>query len=111
MVAYEMASELKRSYNETVAMVFMVDTFPWFPKALTNCTEYITKCGEENLKSTKKLEVNILPLKICYYCIHSSHCMRFDWLIAYDYILWKSGNLHILINSVFCWQITELCVA
>ncbi|CAB3989462.1 Phthiocerol synthesis polyketide synthase type I [Paramuricea clavata] len=54
-VAYEMASELKREYNETVAMVFMVDTLPWFPKALTNCTEYHRKCGEEKLKSMGKL--------------------------------------------------------
>ncbi|CAB4025205.1 Phthiocerol synthesis polyketide synthase type I, partial [Paramuricea clavata] len=55
-VAYEMASELKRN-NETVAMVFMVDTYAWFPKALTNCREYVTTCTEQNLKSTKKLVV------------------------------------------------------
>jgi thioesterase domain-containing protein len=57
MVAYEMASELKRN-NEIVAMVFMVDTYAWFPKALTNCSEYIKKCAEINLKSMKKLVVN-----------------------------------------------------
>ncbi len=57
MVAYEMASELKRN-NETVAMVFMVDTYAWFPKALTNSSEYIKKYAEENLKSVEKLVVN-----------------------------------------------------
>ena len=60
-MAYEMASELKRK-NETVAMVFMVDTYAWFPKALTNCSEYITKCTEVNLKSTQKLVVNMTSL-------------------------------------------------
>ncbi len=58
MVAYEMASELKKN-NETVAMVFMVDTYAWFPNALTNCSEFITKCTELNLKSLEKRVVNI----------------------------------------------------
>ena len=58
MVAYEMASELKRN-NETVAMVFMVDTYAWFPESLPNCSGYIKKYAEVNLKSRQKLVVNI----------------------------------------------------
>ena len=57
-VAYEMASELKRN-NEIVTMVFMVDTYAWFPKALTNSSEYIKKCAEKNLKSMEKRVVNL----------------------------------------------------
>ena len=68
MVAYEMASELRRK-NETVAMVFMVDTYSWFPKALTNCNEYITKCTEINLKKLQTHVVNILDFSFVYYFI------------------------------------------
>jgi thioesterase domain-containing protein len=78
MVAYEMASQLKREYNETVAMVFMVDTLPWFPKALTNCTEYNRKCGEEILKSMGKLVVNILlPVKLMHNDMVAENCQYF----------------------------------
>ena len=61
-VAYEMASELKRN-NETAAMVFMVDTYPWFPKALTNYTNLVKKCAEENLELTEEVVVSFLHLK------------------------------------------------
>jgi thioesterase domain-containing protein len=57
-VAYEMASDLKRS-NETVAMVFMIDTYAWFPKALTNCSEYLRKGAVENMKSAETFVVNL----------------------------------------------------
>jgi thioesterase domain-containing protein len=68
MVAYEMASELTRN-NESVAMVFMVDTYPWFPKALTNCSEYITKCVELNLKILEMHVVNNITASVKYLTI------------------------------------------
>ena len=64
LVAYEIASELRRK-NETVAMVFMVDTYPWFSKALTNCSEYITKYSELILKKMQTSVVTILAFLIC----------------------------------------------
>ena len=58
-----MASELKRN-GETVAMVFMVDTYAWYPNALTNGKELMRKTAELNLKLTEKYvvtkEINFL---------------------------------------------------
>ena len=76
MVAYEMASELIRN-SETVAMVFMVDTYPWFPKALTNCSEFITKCAELNLKILETDVVNIHAVANVLLCILPSDCAIF----------------------------------
>ena len=59
VVAYEMASELKRK-NETVAMVFMVDTYSWFPKDLPHHSEYIGKYTEKNLKKMETSTVSCI---------------------------------------------------
>ena len=75
-VAYEMASELKRN-NETVAMVFMVDTYAWFPKALTSCSEYIKKCTLKNMESAEKfvvslqIETSFVKISFCYFHFYS----------------------------------------
>ncbi|XP_028415505.1 uncharacterized protein LOC114544400 [Dendronephthya gigantea] len=60
-----MASELKRN-GETVAMVFMVDTFAWHPKALTNGKELMRKTTELTLKSTEKYVTRRLLEKIAF---------------------------------------------
>ncbi|XP_028415494.1 uncharacterized protein LOC114538524 [Dendronephthya gigantea] len=65
LLAYEMASELKRS-NETAAIVFMVDTFSWHPKALTNCNEFMRKSTEYNLKITEKIVTRQLIEKMAF---------------------------------------------
>ncbi|XP_028418020.1 uncharacterized protein LOC114542749 [Dendronephthya gigantea] len=65
LLAYEMASELKRD-GETVAMVFMVDTFAWHPKALTNGKEFMRKITELTLKSTEKYVTRRLLEKIAF---------------------------------------------
>ncbi|XP_028418839.1 uncharacterized protein LOC114544380 [Dendronephthya gigantea] len=65
LLAYEMASELKRN-GETVAMVFMVDTFAWHPKALTNGKELMRKTTELTLKSTEKYVTRRLLEKIAF---------------------------------------------
>ena len=55
-----MASELKRN-NETAAMVFMVDTYPWFPRAWPKYSQFVSEGGEETLKSAEEILVIILP--------------------------------------------------
>ncbi|XP_028397228.1 non-reducing polyketide synthase cla3-like [Dendronephthya gigantea] len=65
MVAYEMASELKRN-NETVAMVCMVDTYGWHPKALANSNEFVRKFAEHKLKLTEKYVTRKLIEKMAF---------------------------------------------
>ena len=60
-VAYEMASELKRK-RETVAMVFMVDTYSWFPEGLPHHSAFVEKYAERNLKKMQNPTVNYISL-------------------------------------------------
>lgn len=76
-LAYEMASELKRN-NETVAMVFMVDTYGWHPKALTYSSEFMEKSTDYNLKLTEKYVVR---------CKHPvAYIARNNWGHSFSFI-------------------------
>lgn len=51
-----MACVLKRN-DETVAMLVMLDTFAWIPKALRHCNEYMAKCAEMTANMIANIKV------------------------------------------------------
>ena len=113
IVAYEIASELRRK-NETVAMVFMVDTYAWFSKGLTNCSEYITKYIELNVK---KMQTSVVTIVAFFYLrspvrFHFSSrvnderlpeianvkafCLLFDYYYSHAFVRVLAGDWQIL---------------